>query len=86
MLSKEIKASTTLHTPASLWTGGTSTNAGMHMCGLGHAQGPLQDTSSVSMLSNIRCMCSVLVLSSLEAEHLCLELLGESLVPSLLRC
>ena len=57
MLSEEIKASTILHTPASLWTGGTSTNTGMYMCEVGHAnRGPLQDTASVNMQSNIWCV------------------------------
>ena len=36
MLFEEIEASTILHTLASLWTGGTSTNAGMYICGVGH--------------------------------------------------
>ena len=57
MLSEEIKASTILHTLASLWTGGTSTNTGTYVCGVGHAnREPLQDTAGVSMLSNICCV------------------------------
>ena len=57
MLSEEIKASPILHTPASLWTGGTSTNAGMYMCGVGHVnREPLQDTAGVNMQSNIWCV------------------------------
>ena len=36
MLSEEIKVSTILYTPASLWTRGTSTNTGTYMCGVGH--------------------------------------------------
>ena len=32
------------------------------------------------------CTVSSPLVSSLEVEHLCLELLGESLVPSLLHC
>ena len=56
MLSEDIKASTILHTRASLWTGGTSTNTGMYMWRVGHVnREPLQDTASVSMQSNIRC-------------------------------
>ena len=57
MLFEEIKASTILHTRASLWTGGTSTNAGMYMCGVGHVnREPLQYTAGVNMQSNIRCV------------------------------
>ena len=44
-------------TLASLWTGGTSTNTGMYMCGVGHVnRESLQDTASVSMQSNIWCV------------------------------
>ena len=50
MLFEEIKASTVLHTPASLWTGGTSTNTGMYVCGVGHVnRESLQDTASVNI-------------------------------------
>ena len=59
MLFEEIKASTILHTPASLWTGGTSTNTGTYMCRVGHVnRESLQDTASVNMQSNIwRVLC-----------------------------
>ena len=57
MLFEEIKASTILHTHLPPWTGGTSTNTGTYVCGVGHVnRESLQETASVNMQSNIWCV------------------------------